>query len=67
MLATPFLAGSTATCLADHHRLEAGEEEAGFGFCVGVHDDVKVSDAVIAESGGKAVFGNDDGYVMGPK
>ena len=34
MLATTFLAGSTATYLAAHHRLEAGEEEAGFGFCV---------------------------------
>ena len=74
------LAQHAATCLASHQRLEAGgvawgeagqgltqgDPEAGFSYCVACHEDVKTLDRTVAAKGGKAVFGNDDGYVMGP-
>ena len=74
------LAKHAATCLAAHQRLEAageawgeagqgltqGDPEAGFRFCVACQEDVKSLDEKLAVAGGKAIFGNDDGYAMGP-
>ena len=74
------MAQHVATCLCPSHRLESGGEawgvaeegltqgdpEAGFSYCVACHEEVKELDQKLAESGGKAVFGNDDGYALGP-
>ena len=75
------MAKHAATCLAAHHRLESvgkqwgesgqgltqGDPLAGADFRVACHEDVKELDRNIAVGGGRAVFGNDDGYAMGPK
>ena len=61
------LAQHAATCLAAHHRLEAGGEawgdagqglaqgdpEAGFMYCVACHEEVKSLDRDLAAAGGK--------------
>ena len=43
-----------------------GDPEASALFCVACHEEVKESDKALTGDGGKAVFGNDDGYAMGP-
>ena len=35
-------------------------------YCVTCHEEVKGLDRDLAAAGGKAVFGNNDGYAMGP-
>ena len=74
------LAWHAATCLASHTGLESGGRlwgEAGEGlsqgdpeasgwFCVAWHREVQALDATLAEHGGFARFGNDDGYLVGP-
>ena len=49
-----------------HIGLTQGNPEAGFKFCVACHEEVKSLDGKLAVAGGKAIFGNDDGYAMGP-
>ena len=74
------LAQHIATCLASHNRLEhcgepwgeggqgltQGDSEAGCEFCVGIHCLVKKLHHDLSEAGGLAIFGNDDGYALGP-
>ena len=69
-----------ATVLAPGHGLEIGgvkwgdqeegerqgDGEASAFFSVAIHRDVKRLDAAVAASGGAGMFGNDDGYVIGP-
>ena len=69
-----------AAYLASHHRLEAsgeeweeageggaqGDPEAGAGFAVPVQPAVKELHRELAAVGGVAVFGNDDGFAIGP-
>ena len=47
-------------------RLAQGYPEAGFMYCVACHEEVKGLDRDLAAAGGKVVFGNDDGYAIGP-
>ena len=44
-----------------------GNSEASAFFAVALHKDVKRLDEEAAASGGRALFGNDDGYVIGPR
>ena len=74
------LAQHVATCLAAHHVVESGGEKitcAGQGlcqgdceasgcFCVGWHPEVININNALQPSGGLAIFGNDDGYAIGP-
>ena len=74
------LALHMAASLASHHRLEAsgeewgeaeeghtqGDPEASGGFAVALHPAVKELHRSLAAVGGLAVFGNDDGYAIGP-
>ena len=74
------LAQHAATCLSPHLVLETGGEawgesgqgatqgdsEAGFQFSVGIHPHVMTLHDEVAPDGGLAVFGNDDGYILGP-
>ena len=74
------LAQHAATCLAGHQGLEAhgdmlrrkgegldqGDPEASPWFCVAWHPYVKELDRKLTAAGGKAMFGNDDGYLIGP-
>ena len=74
------LAWHAATCLASHTGLESGgklwgqaeeglsqgDPEASGCFCVAWHREVRALDATLAEHGGFARFGNDDGYLVGP-
>ena len=74
------LSKHAATCLAAHQRLESsgtpwgqsgqgvtqGDPESGPEYNVTWHHDVIVLDQELAESGGMARFGNDDGYAIGP-
>ena len=46
--------------------LAQGDGMSSAAFAVGLHQDVKLLDAEMAVAGGCAVFGNDDGYVLGP-
>jgi len=39
---------------------------SGGFFCVGWHRDVRELDTELATEGGSSVFGNDDGYLLGP-
>ena len=41
--------------------LTQGDPEASFSYCVVCHEDMKTLDAMV---GGKAKFGNDNGYAM---
>ena len=43
-----------------------GDPEAGPWFCIGWYPYLRELDAVIVAAGGKSLFGNDDGYLMGP-
>ena len=43
-----------------------GDPEAGPWFCIRWHPYLRELDAVIVAAGGKSLFGNDDGYIMGP-
>ena len=74
------LAQHVATCLAGRHGLEAhgklwgrgeegesqGDPEASPLFCVAWHPFVRELDAVLSAAGGKSLFGNYDGYLIGP-
>ena len=74
------LAQHAAICLAAHHSVESGGEEitkAGQGvtqgdaeapglYCVGWHRHVLTLNAVLQRAGGLSIFGNDDGYAIGP-
>ena len=74
------LAQHAATCLAAHHTVESGGEkitlcgqgmcqgdsEASGCFCVGWHPEVLELNNALQPSGGLAIFGNDDGYAIGP-
>ena len=44
-----------------------GDSEASAGFCVAIHPDVKTLNSKLAVAGGFCVFGNDDGYALGPE
>ena len=46
--------------------LAQGDPKAGFMYCIACHEEVKSLDRDLAAAGGKAVFGNDDGYAIGP-
>ena len=75
------LAWHAATCLASHTGLESGgklwgEAEEGLSqgdpkasswFCVAWHKEVRELNAILAAHGGFARFGNDDGYLVGPR
>ena len=43
-----------------------GDPEASPWFCVAWHPYVRELDATLSAAGGKALFGNDDGYLIGP-
>ena len=74
------LAQHAAICLAAHHSVESGGEEitkTGQGvtqgdaeapglYCVGWHRHVLTLNAVLQLAGGLSIFGNDDGYAIGP-
>ena len=74
------LAWHAATVLAPHHGLEIGgvkwgeqeegkrqgDSEAPAYFAVAIHRDVRKLDEMVSRSGGMALFGNDDGYVVAP-
>ena len=74
------LAQHMAGYLASHHRLEAsgvewgeageggtqGDPEAGAGFAVPVQPAVEELHRELAAVGGVGVFGNDDGFAVGP-
>ena len=74
------LALFAATCLAGHQGLESrgemwgrtgegetqGDPVAGPWFCVAWHPFVRELDATLRAAGGGALFGNDDGYLIGP-
>ena len=74
------LAQHMAIVLASTHSLESSEEawgeapeggcqgdpEAGGEFCVAVHEPVCDLARELAEVGGVGVFGNDDGFAIGP-
>ena len=74
------LAQHAATCLSGHQGLEVkgelwgrngegesqGDPEASPLFCVAWHPIVKELDSKLAAVGGKSLFGNDDGYLIGP-
>ena len=74
------LAWHAATCLASHTGLESGgqlwgesgeglsqgDPEASSWFSVAWHLEVRELSATLAEHGGLARFGNDDGYLVGP-
>ena len=74
------LALHMASYLASHHRLEAsgeewgeaeeghtqGDPEASAGFAVALHPAIKELHRSLSAVGGLAVFGNDDGYCIGP-
>ena len=74
------LAQHAATCLAAHHAVESGGEkithcgqglsqgdsEASGCYCVGWHPEVMALNNTLQFSGGLAIFGNDDGYAIGP-
>ena len=74
------LAQHAATCLAAHHAVESGGEritcsgqglcqgdsEASGCYCVGWHPEVLALNNALQLSGGLAIFGNDDGYAIGP-
>ena len=47
--------------------LTQGDPEASAWFCIGWQDEVEEQDAVVSMVGGTARFGNDDGYVLGPR
>ena len=73
------MAWHAATCLASHTGLESGgrlwgesgegvtqgDPEASGWFCVAWHQEVRDLDSVLAQHGGLARFGNDDGYLVG--
>ena len=46
--------------------LDQGDPEAGPWFCIGWHPYLIELDAIIVAAGGKSLFGNDDGYIIGP-
>ena len=46
--------------------LVQGDPESGGYFCVGWHREVKELDTELAVEGGCCIFGNDDGYLLGP-
>ena len=74
------LAWHAATVLAPDHGLEIGgvkwgeqeegerqgDSKASAEFAVAVHKDVKEADREVSGSGGAALFGNDDGYIIAP-
>ena len=74
------LAQHAAICLAAHHAVESGGEEitkAGQGvtqgeasasglYCVGWHKFVLELNGLLQLAGGLSIFGNDDGYAIGP-
>ena len=74
------LAQHVAICLAAHHTLESGgkafgkagqgltqgDSEASGLYCVGWHRFVVKLHTRLLAAGGLAIFGNDDGYVIGP-
>ena len=74
------MAKHAATCLAAHHVVESGgkmittcgqglsqgDSEASGCYCVGWHPEVLVLNDALQLSGGLAIFGNDDGYAIGP-
>ena len=74
------LAQHAATYLAGHQGLEVngrlwgrngegksqGDPEASPLFCIAWHPFVQELDARLAAVGGKSLFGNDDGYLVGP-
>ena len=74
------LALHMAAYLASHHRLEAsgeewgeaeeghtqGDPEASAGFAVALQPAVEELHRALSAVGGLAVFGNDDGYAIGP-
>ena len=74
------LAWHAATVLAPNHGLEIGGEkwgeqedgerqgnsEASAYFAVAIHKDVRKMDESVSASGGAALFGNDDGYIVAP-
>ena len=43
-----------------------GDSEASGCFCVGWHPEVLELNNALQPSGGLAIFGNDDGYAIGP-
>ena len=45
---------------------DEGDPEASPFFCVAWHPIVKELDSKLAAVGGKSLFGNDDGYLIGP-
>ena len=49
------------------HNLNIGPPKSLSIVCVALHKDVKRLDEEAAASGGRALFGNDDGYVIGPR
>ena len=74
------LAWHAATVLAPDHGLEIGgvkwgeqeegqrqgDSKASAEFAVAIHKDVKEADRKVSASGGAALFGNDDGYILAP-
>ena len=74
------LAQHVATCLAAHHSLESGgnvwgeaadgltqgDGEASPCYCVGWHEHVVALSRKLEAAEGLAIFGNDDGYAIGP-
>ena len=74
------MASHAATLLASSSGLESrgtiwgeseegttqGDPESGPYFSVGMHPQVRQADAQLAEAGGMARFGWDDGYLVGP-
>ena len=74
------LAQHVATYLAPSHLLQSsgevwgeaeegecqGDPEAGAGFCTAIHPAVTTLHNTLAAVGGHAIFGNDDGFAIGP-
>ena len=74
------LAQHAATCLAADHAVESGgvqftsagqglsqgDSEASGCYCVGWHPEVLTLNDTLQRSGGLAIFGNDDGYILAP-
>ena len=74
------LAQHSATVLASTHRLESsgeawgeapeggcqGDPEAGADFCVAIHEPVRDLARELSAAGGVGIFGNDDGFAVGP-